>query len=352
MPDYSVDLHSVTDLSRNLEMEKLKTASQKHPEGCFSGSVPILIITCNRFEHFRNLVTSLQQCHRANNTHLYIALDGPFSDAVKSDNEKILCFAKDIAGFEKVTLFKREKNLGPRKNMAEAVESIFRENDRFILLEDDLVVARNFLLFMNQAMDAFGKDPNCFSVSGYHFEATANSAPAVDFYQLPYFSAWGVGFFRDRFVYPYSNLGKRASGYFLNPINYMKSNQIDRRLFPQHLNCRIQGVIHGDIFYRLHCLINNLYTVFPSSTKVINRGFDGTGINCGALINPFHQFFENEQQDKFCFSPNKEADTYYQRQNCKWFSRQWPDLAKHSLSLYWKYFVRAVGLRKCPPPLI
>jgi hypothetical protein len=202
---------------------------------------------------------------------------------------------------------------------------------------------------MNQAMDAFACDPTCFSVSGYHFQATMKSAPAVDFYKLPYFSAWGVGFFRDRFVYPNYKLGKRASGYFLNPINYMKSNQIDRRLFPQHLNCWTQGVIHGDIFYRLHCLRNNLYTVFPSATKVINRGFDGTGINCGSVIKPFHHLFEKEQQDKFCFTPNKEADSYYRRENCKWFSRQWPDLAHHSLSLYWKYLVRAVGLRDCPP---
>jgi hypothetical protein len=119
-----------------------------------------------------------------------------------------------------------------------------------------------------------------------------------------------------------------------------------------YLAARRRGAIHGDVFYRLHCLKNNLYSAFPSVTKVINRGFDGSGQNCGVLEMPFHQFFEKEEQDKFSFTPNEEVDSYFQRENCKWFSCQWPKLARHTVSLYWKYFVRAVGLRRCPSPRI
>jgi hypothetical protein len=271
---------------------------------------------------------------------------------VQAENRRILQFAENITGFARVTIWKRERNLGAVGNIAEAVDQVFQKHDKLIFLEDDNIVAKNFLLFMNQAMDAFALDPRCFSVSGYHFMPGQSGGPRPDIYRSPFFSAWGAGLFRDRYIRADHLCGRRASSFFLNPFNCWRANKIDRRLLPMYLAARRRGAIHGDVFYRLHCLKNNLYSAFPSVTKVINRGFDGSGQNCGVLEMPFHRFFEKEEQDKFSFTPNEEVDSYFQRENCKWFSRQWPELARHTLSLYWKYFVRAVGLRRCPSPRI
>lgn len=310
---------------------------------------PVIIPTCNRSQHFQNLVGSLQACPLAEQTHLYIALDAPFSEAVVAENRRILQISEKLMGFARVTIWKRESNMGAVRNIAEAVDEVFQNHDRLIFLEDDNIVAKNFLLFMNQAMNAFASDPRCFSVSGYQFMPRQNESPGADIYRSPFFSAWGVGLFRDRYIRADHLCGRRASSFFLNPFNCWRANKIDRRLLPMYLAARRRGAIHGDVFYRLHCLANNLYSAFPSVTKVINRGFDGSGQNCGVLEKPFHQLFEKEEQDKFSFIPNNEVDSYFQRENCKWFSRQWPELARHSFSLYWKYFVRAVGLRDCPP---
>ena len=130
---------------------------------------PVIIPTCNRWQHFQNLAHSLQACPLAEQTHLYIALDAPFSEAVVEENRRILQIAEQLTGFGQVTIWKRESNLGAVRNIAEAVDQVFQNHDRLIFLEDDNVVAKNFLLFMNQAMDAFASDSRCFSVSGYHF---------------------------------------------------------------------------------------------------------------------------------------------------------------------------------------
>ena len=311
---------------------------------------PVIIPTCNRWQHFQNLVRSLQACPGAEKTHLYIAIDAPFSEAVVVENQRILQIAEKLTGFGQVTIWKRESNLGAIRNIAEAVEQVFQNHDRLIFLEDDNVVAKNFLLFMNQAMGAFASDSRCFSVSGYHFTPIQGGDPKGDMYRSPFFSAWGVGLFRSRYFPPVRLWGPRLSAYFLNPVHYWRANQIDRRLFPMYLEARKRGAIHGDVLYRLYCLENKLFSVFPTTTKVINRGFDGSGINCGVLDKPFHDHFESEEQEVFCFVPEPKTDSFFQQQNCRWFTHQWPGLSKHSLSLFWRYFVRVVGLRSSPPP--
>ena len=41
---------------------------------------PVLIITLNRYEHFRSCVMSLSMCLNADKTDLYIALDFPIKE--------------------------------------------------------------------------------------------------------------------------------------------------------------------------------------------------------------------------------------------------------------------------------
>ena len=275
------------------------TSEDRLPSGKLA---PVIIPTCNRYQHFQNLVHSLQACPLSEQTHLYIALDAPFSEAVLDENRRILQIAEKLTGFGQVTIWKRESNLGAERNIAEGVDQVFQNHDRLIFLEDDNVVAKNFLLFMNQAMDTFALDPRCFSVSGYHFMPVQKGDSKGDMYRSPFFSAWGVGLFRSRYIPAVRLWGPRLSSYFLNPVHYWKANQIDRRLLPMYVEAKKRGAIHGDVLYRLYCLENKLFSVFPTTTKVINRGFDGSG------------------------------------------------LSKHSLSLFWRYFVRVVGLRSCPPP--
>jgi len=318
------------------------TSEDRLPSGKLA---PVIIPTCNRSEHFQNLVHSLQACPLAEQTHLYIALDAPFSEAVEDDNRRILEFAENITGFARVTIWKREWNLGAVGNIAEAVDQVFQNHDRLIFLEDDNVVAKNFLLFMNQAMDAFASDRRCFSVSGYHFMPNQNESPRADIYRSPFFTAWGVGLFRDRFAHAASLQGPRPSLFFLSPLNLLRAYRLHPRLFSMYMEAWLQDKVYGDIVYRIHSLKNGLYTIFPSSTKVINQGFDGSGLHCGKNEKAVHKNFEGEEQRQFDFSTHHEVDAYFQQANRRWFSDRRKVKLSHTLSLYWRYLTRVFGLR-------
>jgi hypothetical protein len=306
---------------------------------------PVIIPTCNRWQHFKNLVHSLQACPLAEQTHLYIALDAPFSKAVEEENRRILQFAENITGFARVTIWKREWNLGAVGNIAVAVDQVFQNHDRLIFLEDDNVVAKNFLLFMNQAMDAFASDRRCFSVSGYHFMPRQNGSPKADIYRSPFFTAWGAGLFRDRFTHAARLQGPRPTFFFLNPLNLWRAYRLHPRLFSMYMEAWLQGKVYGDIIYRIHSLQNGFYTVFPTATKVINQGFDGSGLHCGVVEKPVHDLFEDEAHLKFDFSTNHEVDSYFQHTNRRWFSGRRKVKLSHTLSLYWRYLTRVCGLR-------
>jgi hypothetical protein len=316
---------------------------------------PVLVLTCSRWAHFKRLINTLQACPLAEETPLYVALDASFSDLVAPQTERIARFVSTLQGFSGVTLWKQKTNIGRICNYNQAIDKVFELHDRVIFLEDDNIVACNFLHFMNSAMGAFSSDPRCFSVSGYTFQPSKETDLLADFYRAPYFSAWGSGLFRDRYLRGNELLriyGTKPNKYFLNPLNYLKARKLDPRLFAMYNEGISSGRLYGDVITRLHIMKNNLYSIFPATTKVINKGFDGTGVHCGTIEKPFHEFFEKENQRTFRFAVNPAADDYFKHKNCEWFSRQWPEISRQSLSQYWKYFVRAVGLRDCPPPQI
>ena len=107
----------------------------------------------------------------------------------------------------------------------------------------------------------------------------------------------------------------------------------------------LQGKVYGDIVYRIHSLKEGLYTVFPTATKVINQGFDGSGLHCGVVEKPVHKIFEGEERRQFDFSTHHEGDAYFQQANRRWFSDRRKVKLTHTLSLYWRYLTRVTGLR-------
>jgi len=310
---------------------------------------PVIIPTCNRWQHFQNLVRSLQACPGAEKTHLYIALDAPFSESVVEENRRILQISEELTGFARVTIWQRESNLGAVQNITDAVDQVFQNHDRLILLEDDNIVAKNFFLFMNQALNQFAGDPQCFSISGYHYQKSQASDPAVDFYRASYFAGWGVGIYRDRFFHPTTKCGDRPSEFFLNPINLWKAYCLTPHLFRMYMEGRLLGKVYGDVLFSLICMQEGRYSVFPALTKVINRGADGSGQHCEASIEIFHEDFEKENQESFDFSPCLAADIHFCKENRKWFAAHQSAPMRHTISLFWRYFTRVVGLRPTPP---
>ena len=283
---------------------------------------PVLIGTCNRINHFKALVESLQSCYWAKETELYIAIDSPYADEVREVNHQIKSYSKAITGFAKVHIIDRPYNYGITENFNQAMDAIFQQYATLILLEDDNIVAKNFLVFMNKALRTFEHDPKCFAICGYNFTSEPIEEPHLtDIYTAPYQSGWGVGYWKVKYSHPDQNATERPDAFFLNLFNLIKSHYYSPHLFPMYVGSYLSGKVFGDTQISLHVLKRHLYCIYPRLTKVINKGNDGSGVHCGSGCDRYHSDFSSTDQKEFHLFINKKINYQHAELNRQWFNK-------------------------------
>lgn len=117
--------------------------------------IPILIFTYKRLKLLKNLISSLKKNNEYSEYKLYIFIDGPkkHQDILKISKIKNYCHT--ISGFKCIKIIKRKKNFGLAKNIINGVTQVLRSFKCAIILEDDLVVGRYFLNYMNTALNKY-----------------------------------------------------------------------------------------------------------------------------------------------------------------------------------------------------
>lgn len=253
---------------------------------------PVLISVLDRDEHFKNCVISLAKNPLAKNTHLFIALDAPFTEKHKAGHSKVLTFIKTIEGFKEVTLFKREKNLGATANQALAMNDIFKQNGRLIFTEDDNIFSPNFLDFVNQGLELFKDREDIFSVAGHNYLIDIPVSYKSDYYIWTGFDAWGVGLWKEK----WNSVNFSVEQNRINALSLKKIIGL-HAIAGHYVSALFQmakfGVLHDDFAICLHLIENNMYSVFPTTSKVRNNGMDGSGENSGTS-----GFYSNQRIDE------------------------------------------------------
>jgi hypothetical protein len=118
-------------------------------------------------EEAKQTILALQQNYLAQETELYI-----FSDGAKNEDarEKVLGvrkFLQTIKGFKEVTVYPSQTNKGLATSIIEGVSKLLKNNNSVVVMEDDLITTRNFLNYMNDALNYFEYDKSIYTVSGY-----------------------------------------------------------------------------------------------------------------------------------------------------------------------------------------
>lgn len=281
---------------------------------------PILIGTCDRIDHLKNLVESLQNCFWAEKTDLYIAIDAPYAEEIRSVNQEIRRYCEGITGFASVIIINRPANLGPVENFNQAMDEMFETHTTLILLEDDNIVARNFLVYMNKALRTFADNSNCFAVCAYNYTSQfVEEPPVTDVFSAPYQSAWGVGYWRSKYKHPIQSVGERPVMSLLNPLTLFRMYRTNPPLFPAYVGAFLEGALHADQQHSINLIINNKYCIYPRHTKVINKGFDGSGMHCGNSDVSFHNDFEGQDKVEFTFVDIPSITDQHIRKNYYWF---------------------------------
>ncbi len=313
---------------------------------------PVIICTLNRYEHFKRCIESLENNPWAKYTEIFISVDYPPEEKYVEGHDKIVDYLNSRKfKFKEVHLYVQEENLGTLPNYLFLQETVFEQYDRLISLEDDIEVSPNYLEFMDKSLEYGKSDEKVFCVCGFSDlikkPATMNgTAFKLCCYQ------WGVGIYKEKWLQMEESLTRE----WINSIVLDK-----RRMFklfcesPQTFYFFLVGYIINkdkvffmdeervnpiDITILIYMIMNNMYSILPTKSKVRNWGYDGTGQNCGLNENmlPQKQELDMEQEFEFRLETDKKKIKILERRNRKagWESN-WV-LWKSLLYYFYLYF--------------
>ena len=106
---------------------------------------PIIVSVYDRLDHLKRNIKALLNNRLAAESLLYIVSDAAYKSEHQSRINDVRKYASSISGFKEVRLLFREKNLGAHESIKSAIEEVLLTYDTFIFLEDDIIVAQNFL---------------------------------------------------------------------------------------------------------------------------------------------------------------------------------------------------------------
>ncbi|MBN4082129.1 hypothetical protein JYT21_00335 [bacterium AH-315-B15] len=246
---------------------------------------PIVLFVYNRPEHTAMTVRNLGRCELASESRLIIYSDAP----ADSDHEKHVAQVRELiqnlAGFKSVTVRKRESNLGLARSIIGGMTEVFGEEEKAIVLEDDMLVGKFFLVFMNRALECFRTENRIWTVSAYSPSLPLKPSTRSFFLETSSNQAWGSW----RRVW--NNVEFEARDF-----EKLKSNRKMRRRFnhfggPDYSSRLIESANAGKsnswaILYKWNQFKSDGLTLFSGVNLVQNIGWDGSGTNC-VTYNPY-----------------------------------------------------------------
>ena len=253
---------------------------------------PVLIPTLCRDEHFKRCIESLARCVGADQTEVFIGLDYPKEESHWLGYQKILEYVDTIYGFKEVHIFKREVNFGQVMNVRDLQLRICERFDKYIFTEDDNEFSPNFLEYMNQCLDKYQDEPKVAAICGYSYREWENIKDyPFNAYPLQGFCPWGIGLWEAK---------EERLRAFIDSDDILKSKDLVKKLYRSRMFATVHQLmsrknkINLDLRRRCYYVINDMYCIFPTKSKVRNRGFDGSGATgtCGVT-----SYYDNQSID-------------------------------------------------------
>jgi len=95
---------------------------------------------------------------------------------------------------------------------------------------------------------------------------------------------------------------------------------------------------YPDVIFATHALENGMFNIYPVDTKVMNVGFDGSGIHCTNNSRFFfHDTFHNTEKTSFVLNIDREIDEHYVSQNAQYVRIAFGHNVRRSLYSYLLY---------------
>ena len=259
---------------------------------------PVVVFAFNRSEPLKMVLDRLSCAEGVLERDLIVYIDGPRNE---SDAKKIESVFSVVEVFKKSTLpnievRKRERNLGCQRNISSAISEVLAAYGRIIVVEDDVLVSRYFLRYMDDALTLYENDTRIWGVNGHQCPYMRLPMDFKgDVYLSPRNLCTGWGTWKDRwnkvdfqikdwpqFIADKDNAQKICSAGW--DIKAMLDKHYKGKLNSWALPCTYYMVKH------------DMYVVEPRYSLTKNVGFGLESVHCGNIESVWgHQKYYNYQ---------------------------------------------------------
>lgn len=245
---------------------------------------PIVLFAYNRSGHLLKTLIHLAQAKGASESNLWIFCDGPKPNADISEIEAVRAVAHDGVWhdrFKSVRIEVSDVNKGLARSVIGGVNAVMEDAGRAIVVEDDLLVSPDFLMFMNDCLDFFAADDTVGSITGFSPLEIAPAEYTHDVMAIPRNSSHGWATWADRW---------REVDWEARDAAQIWSDSALRRRFnaagndrADRLRRQLSGKIDSwSIRFGLWQTLCERCTIYPVHNRVHNIGFDDSGIHTRA----------------------------------------------------------------------
>ena len=238
---------------------------------------PILLFTYARLFSLKRLVTSIKRNKGFYNHELFIFSDGPKNKKDKKQINKVRKYIKSINGFKKITIFKNKRNLGTAKSIINGVNKIIKIKKMAIILEDDLILNKNFLDYMNNSLKKYEHSKKVWHISGwnYNFNFKINSSDA---FFSRHMMCWGWATWYNKWRHFKKEPKRLIKNWTKKKIK--KFNLDDSYDFwSQVIRNNNKKINTWAIFWYATIFENKGLCLYPKSSLVLNLGNDRFAVN-------------------------------------------------------------------------
>ena len=240
---------------------------------------PIILFTYNRPVHTQITLNYLKTNPLADQSTLYIYCDGAKENTSKErlqNIKKVEAVVREQQWTKEVIVVVAKENMGLAKNVITGVTEVVNKHGKAIVLEDDLKVGKNFLTYMNQALDKYENETTVKQISGFLFPLNLKKKNRTLFLPMTNTIGWGT------WKRVWNEIDFTAEGYEI-----LKSDRAIRHRFnldgsydyAKMLIKQLESKNYGSwgIRYYWSVFNNNGLVLYPDYPMIQHNDFDSSG---------------------------------------------------------------------------
>lgn len=237
---------------------------------------PIILFVYNRLDYTQQTIQALLQDPLAQQSELFIYSDAPKNELSAQAVEEVRSYIYSITGFAKITIIKREKNLGLANSIISGVTEVIKQYKKAIILEDDLIVSPNFLSYMNEALELYKDSENVACITAFNFPLKFKTPIQEDTFFLKGADCWTWATW-ERAWNIFQQDGKKL-------LKEIKNRKLQKEFDFDHsysYTKMLQKQVNGQndswaIRWYASAFLKNMLCLYPKYSLVENIGTEGT----------------------------------------------------------------------------